>query len=796
MLLAAVLAPGPSRAAEPDDGGWRCETTREGANRCFATRPRSELTDRESRKTVLDWWPIDALPEEQRASLPRCCGGLYLQPPLPPEAAGQDPANAPLRAGADRAELFEIDARALLEGNVFVQQGYRRIRADRLDYYRDQDRLELAGNIRIREPGLLFVGERAEINPQSGQSTLYAADYVLHERQARGHADRVERRPDGRIRVDGGSYSSCPPGSEDWSLLARRISLDPETGRGVARDARLRIQDVPILYAPYLSFPIDDRRQTGFLWPQFSRAGNGLDASVPYYVNLAPNYDATLLPRLVAERGLLAAGEFRYQNDWSEWLTSGAYLADDDQARRDRWLFNLQQQGRPLKALTTEIRYTEVSDIDYFRDLSNGGLDVIRQTHLRQGMELNYRVGDWNLESRIQEFQTLDDDIIQPYSMRPRLQLERDFRDRSFELDYSVLAQFTRFDSPRAQRVTGERLYLEPALRFPMYWTPGFVVPTVKYRHIAYELDDPLEDDGSRKVGAVTASLDAGLFLERPANWFGQAFTQTLEPRAYYLYGGRQDHSGLPDFDTADLTFTYSQLFRDTRFGGYDRLTDANQLSLGVTSRLIDGTSGLERLAASIGQIYYFDDREVTVRNRTEDQGTQSKSQIAGELAVRPSPNFWLSNNVVWDPNDTQLDEGGAQLHWYDRGRMLNLGYRYRRQAPQRLAGELIKSDIDQTDVSGVLPVGDRWNLVGRYQYDYTNDQSIEEMLAVEYRSCCWTLSVIWQEGLDRDGLRDEGLFVEFVLFGLGGIGDSIDNILRKSVREFDKTRTQHGRTY
>jgi LPS-assembly protein len=567
LLAVCLLLQATPLAALPNTSDWRCRIGDDGRHRCESALPTPPAAQNLHAQADLDWWSLEDLTDADEATGLAHCPGLFIEPPPVGEEAAQAPENAPLRANADNANLLEDQSRVQLEGNVSLQQGYRQIRADQLDFFRDEDRIELSGNIMVREPGILLRGESAEFNPRSGEGTLKGAAYVLHEQHAHGRAEQIRRSPDGIVKVSQGSYTYCPPGSEDWQLRAEKIRLDADEGRGVARDAKLRVGDVPVLYTPYLSFPMDDRRLTGFLWPHLGyTADSGADVSIPYYLNLAPNYDLTLIPRYIGDRGVMATAEGRYLNSWSEWLAAGSHLADDDEADRDRWLYNVQQSGRTPAGLSTRIDYTEVSDDDYFQDLSNGGLSVRRMSQLNQLAQADYRFGGWNVQVKAQEFQTLDDDLDEPYQMLPRIELAREFQDRSFKPDYRLLSHFTRFDEPSGERVTGDRLYAEPGFRFPMHWTAGFLVPTLKYRHVEYDIDvvKP-SDDESPSVSSAVASLDGGLFFERESELLGRSLLQTLEPRLYYLWADREDHQGIPDFDTADLTFSFSQLFRELR---------------------------------------------------------------------------------------------------------------------------------------------------------------------------------------------------------------------------------------
>ena len=750
---------------------------------------------------TMDWAPREQLGAEQQTALPAHCAGTYVEPPLEPLPAASAVFGT-VQASADESELQRNPDVARFSGNVMVRQDERRLRADKGTFYRDESRIRIEGNVQYREPGLLVRGESAEFRTEDNAGTLEKARFVMHEEHSRGEASRVRRNTDRSIDLEDATYTQCEPGAEDWAIGATTIHLDREKGQGIARNATLRVQDVPVLYTPYLRFPIDDRRMSGFLWPVFTNSSqNGLDVSTPYYFNLAPNYDATLVPRYMNDRGPMLGGEFRYMNNWSTWVASGAALPDDNVYEGNRWLTSLQQFGLLRGTVSTHIDYTEVSDDDYLRNLGSTGLEVKRATHLTQSGWASWSPdGNWTLTARAQEYQLLDPALDEPYKMLPRIELVRAASGRAFTPDYSVHAEYTVFEHKEAARLTGQRLYLEPTASFPMEWAAGFVRPTVGYQSISYNLDSPFGNAGSESpsVAAPMASLDTGMFFERATELLGTRFQQTLEPRAFYLWVDRQDHADIPNFDSQELTFSFSQLFRTTRFAGHDRIADANQAAFSLTSRLIEEESGREVLNASIGQIRYFEDRRVTIANTVAAVQSESDSAIAAEVQAQPDEALSVTASTLWDPQDGEIDEGGMMVHWMpDSEMILNLGYRYRRDQPLvDPRGFVSIEDIDQVDFSTTLPLGQNWKLLARYQYDLTNDTSLEETTGIEYSSCCWALRVVYQEGLDWNKGRDYGVYMEFVLRGLGSLGKNIDQLLQKSIFGYGQPDREPGLVY
>ncbi|MCG3171632.1 MAG: LPS-assembly protein LptD [Pseudomonadales bacterium] len=840
--ICAALAAGAASAGDGEwncgadaGGGWHCVPAAAGAtgtrlpaaSRTTGTAAAPDLPAAADAGTLaqsMDWVRFERLSPEQRSALSAQCAGAYVEPPV--EDAGQDTTVlGTIHAYAAESELLQNPETASFAGDVSLRQDERRMRADRATYLRAEERIDISGNVQYREPGLLVRGDSASLDTARNAGEVRAARFVMHAEHARGEAALARRNTDGSLDLTETVYTQCEPGRDDWQLAADTLHLDRERGLGTARNARLEVGGIPVLYTPYLRFPIDDRRMSGLLWPSVtSSSRNGLDFTVPYYFNLAPNYDATLVPRYTADRGTLLGGEVRYLNRWSQWSANGAFLGNDDQADRDRWIAGLEHAGSPLPGMATRISYTEVSDEDYLRDLSSTGLDVKRSTHLSQAAQLAYRAGDrWLLGATVQQYQLLDPELAEPYRMRPRLQLDRAPSGEPFAFDYGLSGEMTVFDHQDPSALTGERLYLEPRIAFPMEWTALFLRPTLGYQMIGYRLDEQAYGGDSPAVAAPMASLDSGYFLERDTQLFGRGFLQTLEPRVFYLWVDHEDHGDVPNFDSSDLTFTFNQLFRHTRFSGHDRIADADQASLSVTSRLIAADDGRELLTASIGQIFYFEDRRVTVCDgsvRTSDKpgcrGPQplpgvlpvnrhpvadplaSSSQVAAEVQVRPSQALWLSGTTLLDTRSDRIDEGGVLMHWSPLAdTVLNVGYRYRREQQSfDLAGRPIDENIDQADVSAALPVAGNWRVFARYQYDFTNDQNLEALAGLEYSACCWAVRMVYQEGLDWDEGRDYGFYLQFVLRGLGGLGKDIDQLLQNSIFGFGERREAGGLAY
>jgi LPS-assembly protein len=747
-----------------------------------------------------DWTPIKVIPLDQAALRCRQCQGQFLDP-LANVDQSVPPGEADLEVTADDSEVTET--KLYFNGNVSVQQGYRSVTADAVEIDRQNETAVASGNVTLREPGVVMTGSEIRYNSVSEQADLSHAQYVLHDRQLSGSAQALTRHADGNITISEGAMTYCAPDDPSWVIHAESLTIDPEQGEGQAWGAKLKVEGVPVFYLPWVQFPVDSRRKTGLLFPDIgSDSRGGLDITQPIYFNLAPNYDALYRPRHIEERGLLHQGQGRWLSDTAGyWEMNGGWIGDDERYQNanptnnsHRWLFNTQHNGQFGPAWRTKIAYTRVSDPEYIRDLDNNRLSAQRQTALQQLGRVDWLGKDWQVRLDVERFQSLADDIRNDYQKLPQITARWRGDQNWMGVEPILLTQLSHFDS-ESVRVTGERLYMEAGLTMPNRWAYGFLTPTVKYRSVSYELDDfPLIEDDSPDAGSVMASLDGGLIFERQTSLFSSKVTQTLEPRAYYLYSEYEEQSGQPDFDSAELTFSYDQLYRDTRFSGHDRIDDADQLSLGVTSRFIDNASGNETLRASIGQIFYFRDRGVRL-NQIDPDLRESTSAIAAELALSPSRKWQVRASILYDPSDSDFDAAYAQASFTpEHGKIFNLGYTLREPPPS-----LIDRPVtEQANASAYYPINDTWSVFGAYAYSLEASEAVESMVGFEYDDCCWRVRLLYMRYVDTlvgdivdfndPNLERESSFqIQVMLKGMGGFGGRVDELLSDMIRGFTK---------
>lgn len=723
--------------------------------------------------------------------------------PLAGEDEHADPDAADIDAHAESTELQGDMVR--FYGGVQVSQGYRRFRGDEATINRETGEATLTGNVTLREPGMLLQGSRADILSKTGEATLENSQYVLQSRHLQGSADLLERDADGIIHVHNGGFSYCPPGEEDWLVRADKIDLDLVDGLGTAHDATVDIAGLPVFYTPWLQFPLDDRRRTGLLWPDFGNdSSGGLDITTPVYLNLAPNYDALYSPRYLQERGLNHELKTRYLNKYlGYWEVGGAYMNSDRRYKdqlppgqsSDRWLTAVRQNGLLDQRWRSKIDYTKASDVDYMKDLETSSLTAQRRTSLLQMASMDYLGDSWLVNLNVEQYQSLADDINEVYKRLPQLTGQYRSSGAPFELQPILLAQYSNFGADE-DVVTGERVYTEGGAAFPMNWSYGFLKPTAKYRQVNYSLSEgDFYSDNSPATGSAMGSLDGGLYFERETTLGGQGLLQTLEPRLYYLYSKYEDQDNQPDFDTAELTFSYNQLFRETRFSGHDRIDDANRLSVGVSSQFIDTSSGQQLLGGSIGQIFYFQDRKVRLLPGAPPLD-ESSSEIAGDLSFTPDQRLSMRADMVYDPHSGNVNSSNfISGYTLDNGAIFNLGYSYNR--PLQLA--VLAPETKQVTASSYLPVDTSWRLFGAINYSILDNNAIEQMLGVEYESCCWIVRLMHLRYYDNNttgffpDYSDPNLQqqhttqVQFVLKGMGGFGSRITNILEDMIRGYQE---------
>ncbi|MDO6592804.1 LPS-assembly protein LptD [Neptuniibacter sp. 1_MG-2023] len=772
----------PITTAEVIGNEWQCSTSASGDWDCSKVNihalsvpsghtnkgPSTPAYITENPYSHLDW-------AYYRNPVGQQCAGRYLEPEYP--ITGDEKLdNPPLYFEADKSSTI-IGGLSQLSGGVQMRQGQRRLNSSNAELDQVTNKARFDGNVQYREPGLLLLSDNAQVDTVTSEAIFSNTHYVMHEEGLRGSADRIIRLEDERLRMENGDYTYCPPYSEAWQLHADSIVINKKEGYGEAEDAVLRIAGVPIFYTPYFTFPIDDRRKSGFLSPSLGYSGDsGFDISVPYYFNIAPNLDDTLTTRLITDRGLILENELRYMNDWSENTLNTAYINNDKVLDDNRWLLGVQHSGRFANNWHTRLDYTAVSDEDYFDDLDTN-LEISRQNHLDKRADISYIKENWQVRARVHDYQTINQSSKSPYKRLPQLRLTG---TENFGAggEFKYFTEYTQFDRnltglTGSDRIIGERRFIQPTLNYRWQNPWGYLKPQLRLWSSSYSLENQVSGyDSDPSINVPILSIDSGIYFERAMSNGG---TQTLEPRLFALYVPEEDQDSMPDFDTSELTFDYNSLFRTNRFSGLDRIGDAEQLSLGVSTRSFT-EDGFEQASFSIGQAYYFADRKIQLDSTDPDE-TSGQSDIATQAAWNLSPNFRVSLDTILDNSDYKVSESSARLRYKnDTNHRFNFSYRFK------------DTTREQTDLSFIWPLANNWTGMGRWLYDIQDSDSLETSLGVEYESCCWKVSFAGRRWLDDTDEFDTGIFLKFTLKGLGsfGSGDSsfMDDIIGYEERE------------
>ncbi len=690
---------------------------------------------------------------------------------IPVPAEGRS--SVPLQLNADEADVVKTGV-SHFRGNVAISRADQRLNADNIDYDRDKELLLAKGNVSLQDNDLRIDGETARIDLNADQSVVEKADFLLYARHGRGTAAKIRRDgPGNKSQLDVATYTTCPAGNQDWQLDADKIKLNHAEGFGTANDVSIAFKGIPFFYTPWMTFPIDDRRKTGFLTPSFgSSDDDGFEIVAPYYWNIAPNRDATLTPRYLGKRGLQLAGEYRFLNKDNEGQFNVELLPSDDLYNDDRYLFAYKNKVSFTPRLTASADINYVSDDEYFEDLGTD-ISLTSQTHLARHADVRYSSGFWNITGRVQGYETVGN-AAKPYERLPQITFNMNLPDQHFGLDYGLRAEAVQFE--HETNATGTRVDLEPSISLPLQNSYGFITPKVALRHTRYNLDDVavgIDDNPDRTVPIF--SIDSGLFFERDTNWGGRNMTQTLEPRLYYLNVADRNQDNLivnqagqdSVFDSSLFDFSFAQLFRENRFSGADRIGDANQLTAAMTTRFVDSNSGLERASASIGQIYYFEDREVNLPG-VADQ-TENSSDVVAEVSARLSRSWTVRAGAQWDVHNDVTEKNVFSTRYQpDADSVFNLAYRRRR------------SLLEQIDTSISWPLSNKWNAVGRWNYALDRSRTIDAFAGFEYENCCWIGRVVARQYINDLDQEDENFAVLFQLElkGLTSFGDKVNKII------------------
>lgn len=736
---------------------------------------------------------LDLLPEPKPSLSPQCPGVFYQGKVEQQEALE---INASQTISADSA-IYEADGTALFKGNVILNQGGQSISGDFVRYQQKQDSLDITGNVQIEKSGLLIMSEHAHYNNANKSSELKNAEFLMFANGLNGRAQAINI-SETETNVLDSSITSCPPGNENWLLKSKELHLDQEKGWGYAKQASLHLAKVPVLYTPYFTFPLDERRKSGFLFPSLgSDSINGVDITLPYYLNLAPNYDATLSPRILSKRGTQMAAELRYLNAIGEGSISGSYLGQDEintlYSERKQVQWNHRVQFADHWSINTD--YVYVSDNDYFDDLDSFS-NTSSLGYLERTGSISYVENRAYFSVLVQDFLLLDS--INPTNQAYRLapQVHAGLSQTLFHpaLDANLDAQITRFerdlDSSNLTQAeissgtlsTGTRLVLQPGFSADFSRAAYFLKPAMRLHHRQYQLNDyqALGQSQDLDIDIPIYSLDSGLIFERTVDIAQTDYTQTLEPRIKLIKIAYQDQSAIPHFDTGLLSFSREQLYRDRRYSGHDLVGDTEQITLGLASRIYDET-GNEKAGMHLGQIAYLKDRQIQLSN---DENPEAElSPLVADVLIQLIPNWSLSQKILWDSENNTLDQVASGLYYKNAlNNIFNVEYRYR-------PGDILSAQ-KEVQTSFVWPISNHWKAMSFWNYDLNQHTTTELASGLEYENCCVIVRALNQKWLRRvsnssfESANKQSL--ELQLKGLGNLNNQISDYLSTKIPGFN----------
>jgi LPS-assembly protein len=783
------------------------------------------------------------------------CHGYYFEPAFIFPAAL---ANTDRILVSSQQGIFSLHGTSIGQGHVTVTKVGEQVIANKALLYRDPktgkiNAIDLSDHVRMREPNNLVLASHAYLNikdkSQLLENVLYRMTiyseykpksteimtnkklqhaHKITQLSVWGHATHFIKNQPGIYHFKNATYTTCPPLMHSWKLVAQKLTLDKNTGRGVARNAKVYFKNIPVFYAPYFNFPIDSRRQTGFLNPTFGSSSKmGPYLRAPFYLNLAPNYDMTLTPAILSKRGINLTTLFRYLTPNSNGTIDFAILPNDklfadfkttsaakygtstdpivsgnlkrlQNSSNTRTAFAWQNDSRYNHHWSSTIDYSYVSDDYYLRDLNNT-LNEVTQNQLLQQAELDYKNTNWNFLGRVQSYQTLHGvdeggGVKNQYSRFPQLVLEGDYPNMPGGFEYFISNDLTHFDIRNSpgdynKYVMGNRLNIQPGIALPINKAAFYIVPRMQLSMTQYDLGHVTYQNKSITRTIPIVDISSGLYFDRNIQFLHNYYRQTLEPQIYYIYVPYHNQSKIPIFDTSLNNFTYDELFTYNRFSGLDRIGDANQVSVGLTTRFIDEQSGIEKIRAGIGEILYFTPRLVTLCNENDPTCTadvpnspinrHTKSPLVGSLSYNVNPDWSFGANSTWNPKTNQLDRQDVGLHYQSTNqRIVNLGYTYLRHGDQQ-ANDLPDSsagNLSQTDMSFAWPVFNTWSAVGRWTQNWNHHHFQNVLYGVQYDTCCWAVRFVSGRafiGLDAHNKYQYNteFFMQFALKGFTTLG-------------------------
>ncbi|MFS8976922.1 LPS-assembly protein LptD [Cupriavidus necator] len=711
-----------------------------------------------------------------------------------PATKSEPDANAPTFIEGDRMTGYS-ERGVELEGHAELRRDGGVVKGDKLSYDQDTDEAFAQGNVRMSRSGTLAVGPEARLKVEANEGYMLSPDYYFQQTGGSGKAERIDFLDKDRSTVKRASYTTCSPDNADWYFSANRIDLDSDRQVGTAYGGVLNFFGVPIAAAPAFSFPLNDDRRSGFLAPLMGYSSrSGFDLTAPYYVNIAPNRDLTIYPRLMTERGLQLGGEYRYLGQGYSGRLRAEFLPDDRKTNSNRWAYSIQHNQNLAKGLNAYLNVNRVSDDRYPDDFNRSVAQSAQRQYLQEG-GVTYNWQDFFLMARVQKFQTLLPSEPS-YERVPQLN-GKYLRYDLGGFDVQVEADYTRFRIPLTstgfQQPQGERMFIQPSISYPIVRAGWYVTPKVTFNATQYQMESatntPTAQNNFSRV-LPTVSLDSGMTFERDApsvsRLFGVNYVQTLEPRLFYVYTPFRDQSQFPLFDTVQSDFGYGQIFSENPFTGYDRIADNNKLTGGLTTRLIESDTGIERFRGTIAQRYDFTGQRVQINGTVADP-KPGASDLLAATTIQLFRGYYLDTGVQYNLDTDRINYGNVAFSYRPEPRkLINAGYRYRR--PTSVTDN---TAIDQFEVSGQWPITRRAYGIARFAFDLSASQMVDTLAGIEYAADCWVGRVVYQRFRNTTQGYTGRVFLQVEFRGLSKIGSNPLDILRLNVPGYEPVTAQ-----
>ncbi|MCU7553112.1 LPS assembly protein LptD [Alteromonas sp. ASW11-19] len=675
-----------------------------------------------------------------------------------------------VKVEANRTEIIENQV-ALFSGNVDITSDSATIRANQAQVNENGRDMFAEGDVQYQDKQLRVNSDAISLDQSEERLELTNTRYQLSGVAGRGAADNILLDTDQGLILSDVSFTTCPPGDEDWSIRASEISIEKGTVWGQAKHTRFYLGGVPVFYLPYFAFPVSDQRQTGLLFPEITSSSNtGVDYEQPFYWNMAPNYDMTISPRVMSKRGIQLKTEFRYLTEASYGQVNLEYLPSDRDLSNemDRYFYRVEHHGLLSDNWEMHVDVNGMSDDNYIVDLGSNFYNRA-DTHLYRTLAFNYYSPSLTMDLALKDFVVIGD-FPNTYRALPEARLNYTTGLGDY-LEFRVDSELAYFDNTQDAAPEALRWHLAPTLALPYQRQWGEITAEATLLNTYYQQDNvagtELEEEVNRTLGQFR--LFSALYFERDTQWLGNGSIMTLEPKLQYLYTSYEDQASIGTYDSTVLLTDVDGLFRGQEFTGLDRISDNNQITLGVTSRIID-SANREQFVVSLGQIFYLEKNRLIAATKEED-----RSALAGEVDWRLSNTWYFHTDMQVTTDTDKVERSGVALEYRrDNESLVQFTHRFVRD----LSGEM----IDQAGVSASWPVAKNWHLVGRTYRDLERDRSIENYLGIQYESCCWAIQVVAQRflsnryaagGMQASDEYESGISLQFIFKGMGSSGSS-----------------------